>query len=31
MITTEALVVEIPEEKKEAAHMPHGGGMGDMR
>ncbi len=29
MITTEALVVEIPEEKKEAP-MPHGGGMGDM-
>jgi chaperonin GroEL len=32
MITTEALVVEIPEEKKDAGHMPHGGGggMGDM-
>ncbi|HPS77748.1 MAG TPA: chaperonin GroEL [Thermoanaerobaculaceae bacterium] len=30
MITTEALVVEIPEEKKDAP-MPHGGGgMGDM-
>jgi chaperonin GroEL len=27
MLTTEALVSEIPEEKKEAA-MPHGGGMG---
>jgi chaperonin GroEL len=31
MLTTEALVSEIPEEKK-AAPMPggHGGGMGDM-
>jgi hypothetical protein len=30
MITTEALVVEIPEEKRESP-MPHGGGgMGDM-
>jgi chaperonin GroEL len=31
MLTTEALVAEIPEEKK-AAPMPggHGGGMGDM-
>ncbi|HPC84491.1 MAG TPA: chaperonin GroEL [Thermoanaerobaculaceae bacterium] len=30
MITTEALVVEVPEEKKEAGHAGHGGGMGDM-
>ncbi len=29
MLTTEALVAEIPEEKKESA-MPHGGGMGGM-
>jgi len=29
MLTTEALVSEIPEEKKEPA-MPHGGGMGGM-
>ncbi len=29
MLTTEALVAEIPEEKKEPA-MPHGGGMGGM-
>jgi chaperonin GroEL len=29
MLTTEALVAEIPEEKKEAPAMP-GGGMGDM-
>ena len=31
MLTTEALVAEIPEEKK-GAPMPggHGGGMGDM-
>jgi chaperonin GroEL len=30
MITTEALVAEIPEEKKAAPPMPGGGGMGDM-
>jgi chaperonin GroEL len=31
LLTTEALVSEIPEEKKEAPHMPHGGGgMGGM-
>ena len=29
MLTTEALVSEIPEEKKEPA-APHGGGMGGM-
>jgi chaperonin GroEL len=31
MLTTEALVAEVPEEKKNAP-MPggHGGGMGDM-
>ncbi|MGB8770547.1 MAG: chaperonin GroEL [Candidatus Korobacteraceae bacterium] len=29
MLTTEALVAEIPEDKKEPA-MPHGGGMGGM-
>src|SRR3974390_1043722 len=29
MLTTEALVAEVPEEKKEPA-MPHGGGMGGM-
>jgi chaperonin GroEL len=29
LLTTEALVCEIPEEKKEAP-MPHGGGMGGM-
>ncbi|HLC21694.1 MAG TPA: TCP-1/cpn60 chaperonin family protein, partial [Candidatus Methylomirabilis sp.] len=29
MITTEALVTEIPE-KEKAPPMPHGGGMGDM-
>jgi chaperonin GroEL len=29
LLTTEALVSEIPEEKKEAA-APHGGGMGGM-
>src|SRR5258706_3278686 len=28
--TTEALVSEIPEEKKDAPAMPHGGGMGGM-
>jgi chaperonin GroEL len=28
MLTTEALVAEIPEEKKEPAGAPHGGGMG---
>jgi chaperonin GroEL len=30
LLTTEALVCEIPEEKKEASQMPHGGGMGGM-
>ena len=30
LLTTEALVSEIPEEKKEAPAMPHGGGMGGM-
>jgi chaperonin GroEL len=30
MLTTEALVAEIPEEKKAPAGAPHGGGMGDM-
>src|SRR5215216_299262 len=30
LLTTEALVCEIPEEKKEAPAMPHGGGMGGM-
>jgi chaperonin GroEL len=30
LLTTEALVSEIPEEKKDAAAMPHGGGMGGM-
>jgi chaperonin GroEL len=30
LLTTEALVSEIPEEKKEAPSMPGGGGMGGM-
>jgi chaperonin GroEL len=30
LLTTEALVSEIPEEKKEGPAMPHGGGMGGM-
>jgi chaperonin GroEL len=30
LLTTEALVSEIPEEKKEAPPMPGGGGMGGM-
>jgi len=30
LLTTEALVSEIPEEKKEAPAAPHGGGMGGM-
>jgi chaperonin GroEL len=30
MLTTEALVAEIPEEKPAAPAMPGGGGMGDM-
>ena len=30
LLTTEALVSEIPEEKKEAPAIPHGGGMGGM-
>ncbi len=30
LLTTEALVCEIPEEKKEPAMPPGGGGMGDM-
>ncbi|MBI3780997.1 MAG: chaperonin GroEL [candidate division NC10 bacterium] len=30
MITTEALVTEIPEKERAAPPMPHGGGMGDM-
>jgi len=30
LLTTEALVCEIPEEKKEGPAMPHGGGMGGM-
>ncbi len=30
MLTTEALVCEVPEEKKEPAMPPHGGGMGGM-
>jgi chaperonin GroEL len=30
LLTTEALVSEIPEEKKDASAMPHGGGMGGM-
>ena len=30
LLTTEALVCEIPEEKKAAPAMPGGGGMGDM-
>ena len=30
MLTTEALVAEIPEEKPAAPSMPGGGGMGDM-
>jgi chaperonin GroEL len=30
MLTTEALVAEIPEEKSAAPAMPGGGGMGDM-
>ena len=30
LLTTEALVSEIPEEKKDAPEMPHGGGMGGM-
>jgi chaperonin GroEL len=30
LLTTEALVAEMPEEKKETGQMPHGGGMGGM-
>jgi chaperonin GroEL len=30
LLTTEALVSEIPEDKKESPSMPHGGGMGGM-
>jgi chaperonin GroEL len=30
LLTTEALVSEIPEEKKDAPSGPHGGGMGGM-
>jgi chaperonin GroEL len=30
MLTTEALVSELPEEKKAPAAPGHGGGMGDM-
>ncbi len=30
LLTTEAVVVEKPEEKKAMPPMPHGGGMGDM-
>jgi chaperonin GroEL len=30
LLTTEALVSEIPEEKKDGPAMPHGGGMGGM-
>src|SRR6266480_770687 len=30
LLTTEALVSEIPEEKKDAPSMPGGGGMGGM-
>ncbi|HEY3092462.1 MAG TPA: chaperonin GroEL [Vicinamibacterales bacterium] len=30
LLTTEALVSEIPEEKKDSPSMPHGGGMGGM-
>lgn len=30
ILTTEATIVEKPEEKKPAPAMPHGGGMGDM-
>ena len=30
LLTTEALITEIPEDKKEAAHAQHGGGMGGM-
>jgi chaperonin GroEL len=30
LLTTEALVSEIPEDKKGAPQMPHGGGMGGM-
>ena len=30
LLTTEALICEIPEEKKEAPAMPGGGGMGGM-
>jgi len=30
LLTTEALVCEIPEEDKKTPPMPGGGGMGDM-
>jgi chaperonin GroEL len=30
LLTTEALVAEIPEDKPAAPAMPGGGGMGDM-
>jgi chaperonin GroEL len=30
LLTTEALICEIPEDKKHASQMPHGGGMGGM-
>jgi chaperonin GroEL len=30
LLTTEATIVEKPEEKKQMPAMPPGGGMGDM-
>jgi chaperonin GroEL len=30
LLTTEAMISEIPEEKKEGPAMPPGGGMGGM-
>jgi chaperonin GroEL len=30
LLTTEALITEIPEEKRDQGHAPHGGGMGGM-
>jgi chaperonin GroEL len=30
LLTTEAIVCELPQEKKDAPAMPHGGGMGGM-
>ena len=30
LLTTEAMVAELPKKESAAPHMPHGGGMDDM-